>query len=211
MVKLYIIRHAESEWNPIGRYQGLLDPELSQRGREQAKRLREHFKNISLDAIYSSPLKRTYETALEVAEAQGLEVVKEERVIEIDHGVWSGLLVEEVQQKYPEDFKRWLEEPHKIRFEGGESLIEVQERVKDFLQDIKEKHWGQRVAVVSHTVPIRTMYCTLLNIDLSRFWSFGCDNASYSVVHMERDRNVIIQLNITCHLGDLYVEAHKAL
>lgn len=211
MVKLYILRHAESQWNPIGRYQGLLDPELSDIGKEQAKRLGEYFRDIPIDVIYSSPLKRTMQTAIEVARAKGLEVLQEKRLIEIDHGVWSGLLVDEVQSRFPEQFRQWLEEPHSVHFEGGESLQEVFGRVKDFLEDIREKHWGQVVAVVSHTVPIRAMYCALLKVDLSKFWSFGCDNASYSLIHMERDRNVIMRLNITCQLGDFYVEAHKAL
>lgn len=211
MVKLYIIRHAESQWNPIGRYQGLLDPELSDRGLQQAERLGEHFRAIDLDAIYSSPLKRTMQTAFQVARRKELEVIKEERVREIDHGVWSGLLVQEVQERFPEQFRQWLEEPHMVSFEGGESLRDVHLRVSSFIEEIRRRHWGQSVAIVSHTVPIRAMYCALLGIDLSKFWSFGCDNASYSLVHMESFRNVIIRLNITCHLGDLYVEAHKAL
>jgi Fructose-2,6-bisphosphatase len=105
----------------------------------------------------------------------------------------------------------WLEEPHRIKFEGGESLEDVFKRVKDFLEFIREKHWGQTVAVVSHTVPIRAMLCALLNIDLSKFWVFGCDNASYSLVRMEEKRNVIVKLNITCYLGEWYVQAHHAL
>lgn len=211
MVKLYIVRHAESQWNPIGRYQGLLDPELSELGKRQAIKLGELFRNIHVDVLYSSPLKRTYQTALEIGKVKGLPVMEERRVIEIDHGKWSGLLVEEVQRLYPEEFRLWLEEPHKVKFEGGESLQDVYRRVKDFLEEIKEKHWGQSLVVVSHTVPIRAMYCALLKVDLSKFWSFGCDNASYSLVHMEGDRNVIMRLNITCHLGELYVEAHRAL
>ncbi|MFN3598114.1 MAG: phosphoserine phosphatase PspA [Aquificaceae bacterium] len=211
MVKLYLVRHAESQWNPIGRYQGLLDPELSERGKKQAKLLGKHFKNITLHAVYSSPLKRTMQTALSLVEGKNMEVIPDKRIIEIDHGLWSGMLVQEVQEKFPQQFKRWLEEPHKVSFEDGESLLQVYEKVKDFLNYVKEKHWGQTIALVSHTVPMRAMYCALLNIDLSRFWSFGCDNASYSLIHMERDRNVIIQLNITCHLGDYYVEAHRAL
>ncbi|RMH80621.1 MAG: histidine phosphatase family protein [Acidobacteria bacterium] len=211
MVKLYIVRHAESEWNPIGRYQGLLDPELSELGRMQATRLGDFFRDVHIDVVYSSPLKRTYQTALEIGRVKGLPVMEERRVIEIDHGKWSGLLVNEVQRLYPEEFRLWLEEPHKVSFEGGESLQDVYLRVKSFLEEIKEKHWGQSLVVVSHTVPIRAMYCALLKVDLSKFWSFGCDNASFSLVHMEGDRNVIIRLNITCHLGEFYVEAHRAL
>ncbi len=211
MVKLYIVRHAESEWNPIGRYQGLLDPELSQRGRRQAQLLAEEFSKISVDVIYSSPLKRTMETAKAVAQGVGLEVLPERRIIEIDHGVWSGMLVEEVMQKFPEDFETWIKRPHEISFPKGESLLDVYRRVKDFLEELKEKHWGETVMVVSHTVPIRAMYCALLNVDLSNFWSFGCDNASYSLIHMEEDRNVLLKLNSMCHLGEEYVQAHKAL
>jgi len=211
MVRLFLVRHAESEWNPVGRYQGLLDPELSERGRIQAKLLASAFEKEKIDVIYSSPLKRTYQTAVEIASKHNLEVIKEKRIIEIDHGVWSGMLVDEVKEKYPEDFRRWLEEPHKVKFEGGESLEEVYERVREFLDFIKQDHQNQTVVAVSHTVPMRAMLCALLNIDLSKFWAFGCDNASYTLVHMQEERNVIVKLNITCHLGEWYVEAHSAL
>jgi len=211
MVRLFLVRHAESEWNPVGRYQGLLDPELSERGRIQAKLLASAFEKEKIDVIYSSPLKRTYQTAVEIASKHNLEVIKEKRIIEIDHGVWSGMLVDEVKEKYPEDFRRWLKEPHKVKFEGGESLEEVHERVREFLKFVKENHQNQTVVAVSHTVPIRAMLCALLDIDLSKFWAFGCDNASYTLVHMQEERNVIVKLNITCHLGEWYVEAHSAL
>ncbi len=211
MLKLVVLRHAESEWNPVGRYQGLLDPDLTDRGRRQAELLGEALKEEGISVLYSSPLKRTYETAKIVASTLGLEVVKEDRVIEIDHGVWSGMLVEEVKERFADDFNMWLEEPHRVEFPEGESLGRVYERVKGFIEDIKGKHEGETVAVVSHTVPIRCMYCALLDVELSKFWSFGCDNASISKVLIEEDRAIIQSLNITCHLGELYVEAHKAL
>ncbi len=212
MLKLIVIRHAESEWNPIGRYQGLLDPDLTERGVQQAKRLAEALKGENISVLFASPLKRTFKTAQIIGETLGLEPVEEERIIEINHGVWSGMLVEEVKQKFPKDFEMWLKEPHKVKFPDGESLQDVFNRVKDFLNDILQKYNEKTVAIVSHTVPIRCLYCAVLDVDLSKFWSFGCDNASYSVVYLDNEgRNVIQKLNITCHLGDLYVEAHKAL
>jgi len=211
MVRLFLVRHAESQWNPIGRYQGLLDPELSERGKVQAELLGRALQKEKIDVIYSSPLKRTYQTALEIAKRHNLKVIEDRRIIEIDHGVWSGMLVEEVQRKYPEAFRTWLEEPHKVKFDGGESLDDVLKRVKEFLEFVKQTHKNQTVVAVSHTVPIRTMLCALLEIDLSNFWTFGCDNASYTVINMEEKRNVIVKLNITCHLGEWYVQAHSAL
>ena len=188
-----------------------MDPGLSERGLKQAELLGRALEKEKIDFLYSSPLRRTYQTAQEIAKRHGLEIIEDKRIIEIDHGVWSGMLVEEVKERFPEDFRMWLEEPHRVKFEGGESLEDVFKRVKDFVEFLREKHWGQTVAIVSHTVPIRAMLCALLNIDLSKFWAFGCDNASYSLVHMEEKRNVIVKLNITCHLGEWYVQAHHAL
>ncbi len=211
MLRLIIVRHAESEWNPVGRYQGILDPDLTERGRKQADLLGRELRKLSIDVLYTSPLRRTYETARIVGQHIGLKPVVDERVREIDHGRWSGLLVEEVKEKFPEEFRIWIEEPHKAKFEGGESLQDVFNRVKGFLEEVRRKHWGQTVGIVSHTVPIRCMLCVLLEVDLSRFWAFGCDNASYSVVDLEEGRAVLKELNVTCHLGDLYVEGHFAL
>lgn len=211
MLKLIIARHAESQWNPIGRYQGLLDPELTERGMAQAEALAYEFQKENVSRIYSSPLKRTFQTAKIISDKLAVPLHREDRVIEIDHGNWSGMLVDEVKEKYPREFEMWLKEPHRVKFEGGESLEDVFRRVKDFLEYVRKEHEDETVIVVSHTVPIRCMYCALLDIDLSKFWSFGCDNASYSVVIMEDERNVLQKLNITCHLGELYVQAHKAL
>jgi len=211
MLKLIIARHAESEWNPIGRYQGLLDPPLTERGRVQAELLARELAKDPPHILYTSPLKRTLQTAEIVARCLRVPLEEEERIVEIDHGRWSGLLVEEVRERYPEEFETWLRRPEKATFEGGESLRSVYERVASFLKDVKEKHRGQTVLLVSHTVPIRCMLCYLLGLDLSRFWSFGCDNASYSVVLLEEERSVLQRLNVTCHLGDLYVEAREAL
>jgi len=108
MPKLIIVRHAESEWNPIGRYQGLLDPQLTERGRKQAEALARELSKENVSRVYTSPLKRTYQTAQILSERLGTSLIEEERVIEIDHGKWSGLLVEEVKEKFPEEFEMWL-------------------------------------------------------------------------------------------------------
>ena len=210
-MKLVIIRHAESEWNPVGRYQGLLDPDLTERGIQQAKALGRELRREGISHLYTSPLARTRHTAEIVSTFIGTKPVEDRRVIEIDHGKWSGLLVDEVREKFGDEFEIWMNSPQDASFEGGESLKDVLARVGEFIEYVRQRHRGETVGVVSHTVPIRCMICYILGIDLSRFWSFGCDNASYSVVYFEESRNVLQRLNITCHLGDLYVEAHEAL
>ena len=210
---LYVIRHAESEWNPIGRYQGLLNPNLSERGEKQAKILAESLKGKGIKVVYTSPLLRTKRTAEMIAITLNVPLIEDKRIIEIDHGIWSGKLVKEVKKEFPEMFETWLKEPWKVNFPEGENLMEVYKRVKDFVEDIKRKHKSETVAVVSHTVPIRALYCAALNLPIEYFWSFGCDNASYSILKFEEDRTTLHKLNITEHLEreGLYEEAHRAL
>ncbi len=211
MVKIIYVRHAESLWNPIGRYQGRLDPELSERGKKQAPLIAKALKKYNPTALYSSPLKRTYQTAEYIGKELGLPVNIDENLIEIDHGDWAGMLVEEVKEKYPDMFRQWLYEPETVDFPNGESLYEVYHRVRRFQEDVLEKHDGETIVAVSHTVPIRASFVAGLDLSLRKFWSFGCDNASYSILEYEKVRPILYKLNNTYFLGDLYVPALDAL
>jgi len=211
VVRIIFVRHAESLWNPIGRYQGRLDPELSERGHNQAKLIANALKKYNPTTLYSSPLKRTYQTAEYISKELNLQIIKNEDIIEINHGDWSGLLVEEVKEKYPEMFRQWLFEPHLVKFPNGESLEDVLDRVKKFLKYALEKHENETIVVVSHTVPIRASLTAGLNLDMDKFWIFGCDNASYSILDYDTVRPILYKLNNTYYLGDYFVPALDAL
>ncbi len=211
VVRIIYTRHAESLWNPIGRYQGRLDPELSERGHKQAERLAKALKKYNPVAIYSSPLKRTYMTAEYISKELNLPININEDIIEIDHGDWSGMLVKEVREKYPDMFHDWLYHPETVKFPNGESLHDVYERVKKFQEDMLKKHDGQTIVAVSHTVPIRASFVSGLNIPLEKFWSFGCDNASYSILDFDHIRPILYKLNNTYFLEELFVPALDAL
>lgn len=210
-VRIIYVRHAESLWNPIGRYQGRLDPELSERGHRQAQLLAKVLKKYNPTALYSSPLKRTYMTAEYISKELNLPININTDIIEIDHGDWSGLLVDEVKEKYSEMFRDWLYEPEKVQFPNGENLEEVHKRVKKFQDEVLEKHDGETIVAVSHTVPIRASLVSGLNLPLSKFWSFGCDNASYSILDYDKVRPILYKLNNTYFLGDEFVPALDAL
>ncbi len=210
-VRIIYVRHAESLWNPIGKYQGRLDPELSERGHKQAQLLALSLKKYNPTALYTSPLKRTYMTAEYISKELGLDINVDEDIIEIDHGEWSGMLVEEVKEKYPDMFRQWLYEPETIKFPHGETLIDVYNRVKNFQEKMLEKHDGETIIAVSHTVPIRASFVAGLDLPLAKFWSFGCDNASYSILDYEKVRPILYKLNNTYFLGDLFVPALDAL
>ena len=152
--RLILVRHGETDWNVEGRYQGQADPPLNRRGEEQAHRVAQALQNKGVDVIYSSPLKRAWQTAQIIAEYTHAPVYAEPRLMEINQGEWEGLHVSEIAARYPDLFRQWEEDPWRVRIPGGETLQEVQQRVYEAVDDIVAKHPGQTVVLVRHRTPI---------------------------------------------------------
>lgn len=92
---LYIVRHGETEWNKMGKIQGKTDISLSEDGRKLAQKTADGLKNIKFDYIFSSPLERAYETACIIKGDRDIEIVKDERLIEVGFGLYEGTVVDE--------------------------------------------------------------------------------------------------------------------
>jgi broad specificity phosphatase PhoE len=152
---ILLTRHGETDWNAASRFQGHADPPLNDRGREQARALARELAAAPPDALYSSPLRRAAETAAIVADHLGLEVCHVEDLREIDVGDWQGLTRAEVDERYPGALGRWLAGAH--GWENGETYDELAARVLAALHRIAAGHLGQRVLVVAHGGPIRTV------------------------------------------------------
>ena len=148
MVKVILVRHGETDWNRREVFRGRADIELNKRGREQAKALAAAVKDIQIDAVYSSPLRRAVETAEAIAQPHGITVKMEPGFIDFDYGVWQGLPHDEVRRRYPEMYKDWIERPHAVRVEGGESLRMVRRRTMEALADIVERREEEAVCRV---------------------------------------------------------------
>ena len=136
MTTIVLLRHAESEWNAEGRWQGHADPTLSPLGRRQAAEL----DLGAFDAIYSSDLKRATETAEIVAARLGLPVEYDARLREVDVGEWSGLTRAEIADRYP-GASEW---------ENGETRAAMGVRVLEAVLEIAAAHPDGRVLVVTH-------------------------------------------------------------
>lgn len=152
--RLLLARHAETEWNRVGRWQGHADPPLNEAGRRQAAQLGEQLADERIAAVYSSDLRRASETARIVAERLGLAVVEDPALREIDVGSWSGLTRDEVEERFPEGFERWLggEIGH-----DGETREQLAARVVPAIERIAAGHAGQTVLVVTHGGVIRAV------------------------------------------------------
>jgi broad specificity phosphatase PhoE len=150
---LLLARHGETDWNRDGRFQGHADPPLNARGREQARALAELVAAEPLEAIYSSDLRRAYETARVVAAIRGLDVVVDPQLRERDVGHWSGLTRAEIEERFPEELRLW----HEGAVACGESREELADRVLAAARRIAAAHVGGQVLVVTHGGALRML------------------------------------------------------
>jgi broad specificity phosphatase PhoE len=155
--RFLIVRHAESEWNATGRWQGHGDPPLSQRGRGQAALLAEQLRDEKVDVLICSDLGRARETAQYLARAWNLNAEPDARFRELDIGDWTGLTREEILERAGERLLRFDAEEPDVRPGGGESRREIRERVRGALAQVASERAGQRVALVTHLGVIRAL------------------------------------------------------
>jgi len=162
--ELLLIRHAESEWNACGRWQGHADPPLSERGRRQAEALArelaaEPIGQIGrIDRIESSDLLRARETAAPLAAALGMPVRTDPLYRELDLGVWSGLTGDEIRARGDEVYERFTSRQPDARAPEGESRLELWARARASIEALCEGCAGERVVLVTHSGFVRACF-----------------------------------------------------
>jgi probable phosphoglycerate mutase len=202
ITKLYLVRHGESTWNAQARYQGQLDTPISELGQEQSRALARRLASEGLDVVYTSPLARSVGTARLIADALEIEVREEPRFIEIHHGEWQGMYVREVEEKFGDLLKLWKTHPSRAQMPGGESFDDVMQRALEATGEILDRHAGQRVAVVSHDIPLKAIIVDALKMDRDNSWALGFENGAFSVVEYG-SRKRLTALNDIYHLDGI--------
>jgi len=158
---LLLIRHGATAWNHEGRYQGHCDPPLSAVGEAQVHRLDGALSSLRLDAVYSSDLGRAVATALPLAARHGLVVQTDPRLRELHFGTWDGRLVDDVIAADPSRWQAWWCDPVALAPPGGETVLQLWERVTKALGDICSRYPDGMVVAVTHGGPLRLVLARL--------------------------------------------------
>ena len=154
---LFLIRHAQSEWNAAGRWQGHGDPPLSALGREQARELAEQLEGQPIDRLYYSDLVRALKTAEPLGKVLHLTPTSDARLRELDVGSWTGLTREQIARRDPDQLERFEAEDPSVKPGGGESRAELRLRARTFLEEIVRRHARERVVLVTHLGFVRAL------------------------------------------------------
>lgn len=166
-MRLLLLRHSQTAWNREGRFQGQLDIPLDERGCQQARMLKAAFSAESLDMIYTSDLSRALETAA-IVSANRFPVQTDERLREMNYGVFQGLTLTEMQTRYPESFAAWQPERRCVPPEG-ETVAALAGRVGEFLASVRESQ-VRTALVVSHGETLQMLVCLALRRSAAAYW-----------------------------------------
>jgi probable phosphoglycerate mutase len=171
--RIIAVRHGETAWNVDSRIQGQTDIALNDTGRRQARRVGEALAGEPITAVYSSDLGRAHETAKSIAELAGIPVVPEEGLRERSFGMFEGKTFDEIHQTWPDHAQNWRKRvPDWQPPEGGESLLELRERVTRTMHALASRHPGEQIVVVAHGGVLDALYriATGQEVNSPRTW-----------------------------------------
>lgn len=190
MTVIGFVRHGVTAWNKEGRAQGSSDIPLDGEGIETAERVAERLSNEQWDVIYTSHLQRAKKTAEIIAEKMpDVELVEDSRLREIGGGMVEGTTEAERIEKWGEDWRQ-----QDMGFETQEAILS---RGMESLEEIKKKHAGKRVLVVSHGSFIKRMLNELVT---ETVYEKSLDNTSLTIVELNDNENLCHLFNCTAHL-----------
>ena len=209
-MRLILVRHGATDWNQQRRVQGLSNLGLNETGRGQAEALAQSLKDVKVDAIYTSPLRRAQETARAISRFHQVEVVTIDGLKELDVGAVDGLTYEEMRIHHSEFFTKWMADFTSVRLPGGGTVPELRDQCCAAIQDIVKKQQPGRgeksgdedkvVVAVTHFFPIMCIICNTLGLDLSYCRRLRLDVASMCTLELNPERAVLVSFNDTCHL-----------
>ena len=177
-MKLYVIRHGLTNCNVEKKYNGKLDEDINETGILQAKKVQEIIKNIDIDLIICSPLLRTRHTC-NIININDVPVIFDNRIEERDCGIYTG---KELGEFYYTDYWNYYS---KIKVEGLESIQDLFKRIKNFLDEIKEKYKDKNILLVTHGGVARAIYFYFNELPkdgmIQEFGSSNCGIAEYEM------------------------------
>lgn len=200
--ELYLVRHGETEWNVLGKFQGSSNIDLSDAGRKQAEFLSKRFHN-NFDCIYTSPLNRAVETAEIICKRNpSKKPVISEGLTEVNFGEWEGYTMDEIIKRFPSEYHSWKTDEKEGPLMGGDlSVRNVSIRAKNAILDIVKNNQGKKIIAVAHGGIIKAGLLGLFDWQIAMYHRIYLDNTSVSKLIFTEQGNIILStLNDTGHL-----------
>ena len=188
---IYLTRHGETEWNIEKRLQGRGDSPLTENGIQRAKDLRDRIKNIDIDVIYSSPIKRALNTANILRGNKNIDIVTDDRLMEMCFGDYEGKKIDIIQKENPNwDIKLIMQGNVEICAPNGENLKEVRERISKLMNKIIAENMGKSILIVTHGITLKALMYYFKDKDVN---SEVMGQATLTKINIDEKNNFYIE------------------
>ncbi len=209
--RIIAVRHGETSWNADSRIQGQRDIGLNDTGRWQAQRVGEALAEEPISAVYSSDLERAHQTAQSIAQVAGKPVVRHPGLRERAFGMFEGRTFDEIRREWPEHAQNWRSRVPEWRPpKGGESLVELRERVLHTLRELAERHPGEQIVVVAHGGVLDALYRIATGQDVNSPRTWELPNGAINRLLWTREGFTLVGWSDTQHLDDAPADEDSA-
>lgn len=197
-MRLYLIRHGETDWNKVKRLQGKSDIILNEFGEHLAIETGKALKQVPFDLAYTSPLKRARRTAELVLGEKKVPIIDDSRIEEMGFGIYEGLVCKEGASEIPDkNFSLFFHSPEKYTPpEGGESFDSLLERTGDFLKSLQNSHEcaNKTILISTHGAALCALICNIKGASLKDFWGTGVHkNCAVTIVDVTNGQYKILE------------------
>lgn len=182
MAQFILVRPGSTDYDLQGRIQGDLDIPLNEQGNHEVARAIDALKHQGIKFIYSCECAAAQQTAEAISTALGAKLKELDNMRNLNHGLWQGMLIDEVKRRQPKVYRQWQEQPECVRPPNGETIAEARQRVAAALQRIARKHKEDVVAIVAPE-PLASMFrAELMNGDVGDLWRASQEHGSWEVI-----------------------------
>ena len=209
-LRLLLVRHGETEWNRVSRFQGGIDVPLNDNGRQQAQMASEFLKDVQIDFAISSPMLRPKETAEIILKSHPtVNLELQEALKEINHGLWEGKLESEIKQEYADLLHQWQTAPETVQMPEGENLQQVWDRAvacwNAIIESVELSDSELKTGlIVAHDAINKVILCHVLGLTPASIWCIKQGNGAVTVIdypHGLEKAPILQAMNITTHLS----------
>ncbi len=185
MSQVVLILPGATDYELQGRIHGDLDIPLCEEGRAEVERISREVQDLGLEVIYSSCCSSAVQTAEGIGKALGLKVKKLDNLENLDHGLWQGLLIDEVKQKQPRVYRQWQEQPESVCPPEGETIDHARGRVEAALAKVLKKHKDGVFGLVVPEPLASVVREHLGQGDLGDLWQANCEHGRWGLITVE--------------------------
>jgi probable phosphoglycerate mutase len=148
MLRIILTRPGTTDYDTQGRIQGTLDIPLNDRGNLEVKSLAEQLRGEGVEVVYAPSTEPAHQTAEAIAAGLGVKLKRIDQMQNLDHGLWQGMLIDDVRRKHPKVYRQWQEQPESVCPPDGEMLSQAEERVRGSVLKLLKRHRGGVIGLV---------------------------------------------------------------